>query len=170
MNSTISARTPENRKKSKDTEKPDNRLRSPLTQMTKKENMRQAYADLLEILRFFFLPGLGCAHCRSEWGLFSGDFKFFPEIMLPCGSDCFVCDKSYEKYMLPIILSGAMQFLSSGSFGDQLPFEVTNENAEDLVDILWNSADNKKLVFGRKNIEKYRFFFPSTHCNRNNVI
>ena len=161
VNSTVTARSPEKRNADgKGTS--EKRLRCPLTDDDRRNNIDRAHQDLIEMTRLFFLPALGCIHCRTEWGLFSGDYNHHPEIMLPCGDQCFVCDRSHEKYILPVIFDGAQEFLKSSYFADKLPFDITNDNAEGLVDLLWDSPDGRKKVFGKKKVDKYNcaaFFF-----------
>ena len=93
------------------------------------------------------MPDMGCLHCRAEWLLFSGETRHYPEIMVPCGTQCFVCNGKYEKYILPMLYEGAVEFLDSSYFNDQLVFEMTLESVDGLIDILWVSKDWREIYF-----------------------
>ena len=78
-----------------------------------------------------------------------------------CNDKCLVCTGSCKKYILPVV-EGAVPFLSSSYFSDQMPYEITPNNCEGLVDILWKSPDWIKSIFGKKTVAKYNvhsFFF-----------
>ena len=88
-------------------------------------------------------------------------------MMVPCGTKCFVCTGAYDKFILPIIHEGAVSFLDSSYFDDQLAFEMSNDNADGLVDILWTSPDWRKRIFGKKGVDKANcaaFFFQLVAC------
>ena len=97
---------------------------------------------------------------------FIGENSQLPEVWegskMICNDKCFVCTGSYKKYMLPILHEGAVSFLSSSYFLDQMPYEITPNNYEGLVDILWKLPDWVKAIFGKKTVAKYSihsFFF-----------
>lgn len=67
-------------------------VRAPLTPHEMQANIVTAFNDLIDVIHFYFLPGDGCLHCRSEWFLASGRYEPFAEVMLPCCTSCFVFD------------------------------------------------------------------------------
>jgi hypothetical protein len=156
VNTFITSKSPEKRKRTT-----ANQERCPLNATQKHNNVVQAFGDLLEVLSFYFLPGLGCAHCRAEWYMASGVLEPHPEVMLPCNNQCFVCDderkdkdgKAIPQYIRPIIYNGAIDFLNSRRVADALPFELTHDNGWELLDLM--DKDWLLRVFGKTTINKY---------------
>ena len=98
--------------------------------------------------------------------LICGENTHLPEVWeeskIRCNEKCFIRTGSYKKYMLPIAHEGAVLFLSSSYFSNQMPYETTPNNCKGLVDILWKSPDWIKSIFGKKTVAKYNihsFFF-----------
>ena len=156
VNTFITSRSPDKRQSTT-----ANRDRCPLTATQKYNNIVSAFNDLIKVLSIYFLPGLGCVHCRVEWYMARGVLEPYPEVMLPCNSQCYVCDagrrdkngKAKPQYILPIIYQGALDFLASKRVGDKLPFELDHENGGELIDLL----DNNWLlrIFGKVSVNKY---------------
>ena len=64
--------------------------------------------------------------------------------------------------MLPIVFDGAVDFLLSSHLEDGLKEDVTFDNRDHIPNLIWNSPDLRKKVFGLKSIAKknvYSFFF-----------
>ena len=77
----------------------------------------------------------------------------------PCKHSCYVCDKSYEKYILPIIYEGAKEFLGSSHFAAYLrETKLSYDEPDELCESLWGSEDWRKKVFGKKAVAKYNVF------------
>ena len=139
-----------------------NKYNCPLSSVQKHNNTVAAHNSLMDVLKLCFLPGLGCIHCRTEWFMATGKLDTFPEVMLPCVKQCFVCDDTIYKYILPVVFDGAMEFLKSRRLTDSLPWELTNANCEELIDLLDKDADWKTRVFGIASVSKFScasFFF-----------
>ena len=165
-NSVIESRSPDKRQgrsAPKTTVSPRERNPRPLTSAEKKALVAEAYDDARAVVELLFLPDWGCVHLRCEWLLATGKntrpTSDFLQKHGKCGNKCFVCSKEHRKYMLPIVPSGAMDFLSSDAFarGMENVNPITFENARDLP-----KADNQKLVFGVKTVPAYNinaFFF-----------
>ena len=118
------------------------------------------------------MPDWGCIHLRSEWFLSTKSNTKMPtwfcEQHEPCKTQCYMCDGKYQKYMLPIVHEGAVRFLDSFHFSENLPFALTRDNAEEFVDLLWLSPDWRRDVFGVKTVQKYNvhsFFFQLIATN-----
>ena len=70
--------------------------------------------------------------------------------------------------MLPVVFDGASDFLGSSHFEEGLKNDVTYKDCEFLPDLIWNSDDWRKRVFGVKSIAKknvYSFFFQLLATN-----
>ena len=170
-NSVIESRSPDKRQgraAPKTTVPPRERNPRPLTSAEKKALRAEAYDDVRAVVELLFLPDWGCVHLRCEWLLATGKntrpTRDFVEKHGKCGNKCFVCSKEHRKYMLPIVPSGAMDFLSSDAFatGMENANPITFENARDLPKVLSQNADNQKLVFNVKTVPAYNinaFFF-----------
>ena len=63
------------------------------------------------------------------------------EMILPCETQCFVCDESYQDFILPVIYSEAMEFLESRRFNDKMPIVLTLDTCESFVDKLAKDKD-----------------------------
>jgi len=88
----------------------------PLTAEQKHNNIVTAHDDVMQVLKLYFLPGLGCIHCRTEWFVAVGELTTYPEMMLPCHTQCFVCEKTIDKYIYPVVHAEAIMFLQSRRF------------------------------------------------------
>jgi len=78
VNSMITNRTPEKRSE-QPTEKQPTVQFAPLSRSERHNNLVQQYNDLIDIINFTFLPGLGCIHLRAEWYLHHGKNDPLPE-------------------------------------------------------------------------------------------
>lgn len=114
------------------------------------------------------MPGWGCIHLRCEWimstGMNTQPPKEFADKHGRCGSKCYVCTGRHQDYMLPIIVTGAMSFLSTDAFRRALDCSnpITFENSNELLKTLTDNSDHRKLVFGVKTVPAYSvnaFFF-----------
>ena len=65
-----------------------------------------------------------------------GSLLSLSEIVLPCETQCYICDKAYQAFILPIIYSGAIEFLEHRRFKDKMAIDLTMENCESFVDKL----------------------------------
>ena len=162
----ITARTQEKRRELQ-ADEDDATLRRPLTKDQNRENIVCAYDDLMDVVNFLFMPDWGCVHLRSEWFLSSKSNTKMPTSFTdehePCGSKCYICNEDYKESMLPIVHQGAVDFLDSNHFADSLArIVVTNADHDLIPDLLWESADWRISVFGKKTVQKYNvhsFFF-----------
>ena len=81
----------------------------------------------------------------------------------PCKSQCYVCNKKYEKYILPIVHEGTIEFLGSSHFGKVLrDNKLSYDEPDAIINSLWDSDDWREKVFGKKTVAKYNvtaFFF-----------
>lgn len=136
--------------------------RRALTAVEVNDNIVEAYNNLIDVINLYFLPGLGCLHCRTEWFMAQGELSVYPCIMKGCETQCFVCDGSYESYILPVIYDGALEFLQSRRVSDCMPFEINPKNCEEVLDLLFKDNDWLIRVFGKASVKKYNvaaFFF-----------
>ena len=78
-----------------------------------------------------------------------GGLTPYPEIMLPCHTQCFVCDKTIDKYICPVVHDEAIRFM------DRLPWELTLNNCGEFIDLLAADADWKSRVFGIASVKKF---------------
>ena len=173
VNSMIESQTPERRRASaeKATQgSPSGTPRAPLSSTQRKENAVHALADLTDTLHLLFLPSFGCIHLRCEWILHSKANTEMPRWYTrdhdACGTQCYVCNKSYEKYILPIVYEGTRDFCGSSHFAKCLrENKLSYDNPEVITNSLWESEDWRKSVFGKKTVAKYNvfsFFFQLT--------
>ena len=92
----------------------------------------------------------------------NGELTDPPPMMMPCLTQCFVCDGTYEEYILPIVYEGALEFLSSKVLTDKLPFEISIANCDSFLDSLYKEESWLIRVFGISSVKKYNvasFFF-----------
>ena len=85
-----------------------------------------------------------------------------PENVLPCETQCYICDKAYQVFILPVIYSGAMEFLESRRFNNKMPIDLTMENYESFVGKLAKDKDWLLKVFGKETVSRYQvtaFYF-----------
>ena len=167
-NSMIMTRSPEKRGPASATDPPPVTF-APLSNAAKHAVIVGAYNDLIDVVNFLFLPGLGCIHLRAEKFLWKGDntrlLTDWPNDEHPaCGDKCWVCRSENIGDMLPVIYEGAVEFLDSEHFSGRevMPYAIMHEQKELVIDQLWKSSDWKKKVFGYKNVAKYHvnaFFF-----------
>ena len=89
------------------------------------------------------------------------------EMILPCKTQCYVCDRSYKAYFLPVVMSGTMEFLDSRHFTNKIPFMLTFANCDKFIDWLAKNKDSLKKVFGLESVTRYNVtaFFLSTSWN-----
>ena len=175
VNSMITSQSPEKRRQRAEVETEQDAAvpKKPLNAGEKRQNRRNALDDLLDTLNLLFLPELGCVHLRCEWILHSKKNTPLPAWYMrdhePCGDSCYVCNKSYEKYILPIVYEGAQEFLGSSHFATYLrEKKLTYEEPDAICDSLWGSEDWRKRVFGKKVVAKYNvfaFFSSWQHCD-----
>ena len=175
VNSMITPRSPEGRDSNRSSDaNATNTHTAPLSQYVIRNNVVQAYKDLIDVVNFTFMPGFGCIHLRKEWYLHLKHVVPLPDVIIDVNADgneyargackncCYVCNGNYKKYMLPIVHAGALEFLSSSLFSDQMPYDITNADCEGMPNILWESKDMRKKVFGVATVDKhnvYSFFF-----------
>ena len=77
-------------------------------------------------------------------------------------TQCYVCDGSYRNFILPVVYTGAMEFLESRRFNDKMPIELTYNNCELFVDKLAKDKDWLFKVFGKETMARYQvaaFYF-----------
>ena len=129
--------------------------RCPLNKSQKQDNKVEAYNNLIGVVSLYFLPGLGCVHSHMEWFMATGELTDPPPMILSCDTQCFVCDDTYEKYILPITYEGALEFLLSKVLTDKLPFEISLSNCEELLDTLYKEESWLIRVFGISTVKKY---------------
>ena len=156
-NTMISALSPE-----KQPHSDNGAIASPLTSTQRRNNVVDAYNDLIDVVNMYFQPGLGCKHCRTEWFMSQGClrdkgvWKHPPECMEPCITHCFVCDKSIRHWILPIVYEGAMEFMDSDCLIKGLPtIEIDHTNGDEILDLLAKDGDWLLRVFGKKTVTKY---------------
>ena len=114
------------------------------------------------------MPDWGCIHLRCEWimstGMNTQPPKEFTDRHERCGSKCYVCTGRHRDYMMPIIVTGAMSFLSTDVFRRALDSSnlIIPDNSNELIKTLTDNADHRKMVFGLKFVKAYSvnaFFF-----------
>ena len=82
--------------------------------------------------------------------------------VLPCETQCYISDKAYQVFILPVIYSGAMNFLESRRFNDKMPIDLTMENYDSFVGKLAKDKDWLLKVFGKETVSRYQvtaFYF-----------
>jgi len=119
INSAVGALSPEKIRERSVQEK--RKAKYPLTPEEVRANNINAYNNLIDTVNLYFLPDLGCIHCHMEWFLAFGKLEHYPRCMLPCETQCFVCTGDYQKYILPIVYQGAIEFLKSRRLVDAMP-------------------------------------------------
>ena len=134
-NSMITSRSPEKRKLRQRTIPATSKR--PLSSSEKRDNIIGAYNDIIDVLHLYFLPGFGCIHCRCEWFMSTGQLECYPEVMLPCETQCFVCKRDPKGYIKPILFRGAVDFLGSKRIQDAMPLEITYASCDDILDLLY---------------------------------
>ena len=163
VNSVIHAKTPEGkRKRLERASLPTTRTRScALLKNTERENVVDAYNNLVDSVSLYCLPGHGCVHVRTEWFQYYGELKLPPidappRTIEPCNSKCYVCDGGYSKYFLPIIREGAISFLRSRRFSDVFPYAVSADCCNTLLETLSKCKDSLVKVFGKATVPRYQ--------------
>ena len=136
-------------------------IKRPLTKQQKKANMDRQYNDMVSVVNMLFLPAWGCIHLWCEWYLYSKSNTrppaSFRDALGPCADKCYVCNKSYAKYMLPVIHEGAVEYLSSDCMKASL-FEcnpVTFDNCSNIPKALMENTDLRRRVFGIQTVNRY---------------
>ena len=80
-----------------------------------------------------------------------------PEIFMPYKTQCYVCDKTYCKYFLPIWHAGAIKILKSPKLNIAIArAELSVEESDTLLNILYNDNAMRQEVFGKLTIMKYQ--------------
>ena len=130
-------------------------MQIPLTREAKQNNLTMSVNDLLDSLSLYTLPGFGCIHCRSEWFMSMGELLAPPEMMMPCETQCYVCDGEYKTQFLPVIYSGAVKFLDSRKFECINTYIITVGNCDEVLDILAKDKDWLHTVFGKEKVSKF---------------
>jgi len=160
INSVVEALSPEKRRERSVQEK--RKTKYHLSPDKVRANNINAYNDLIDIVNLYFLSDLGCVHCRMVWFLAFGKLEHYPRCMLPCETQCFVCTGEHQKYILPIVYEGAIEFLKSRQLVDAMPYKICYSDIEGLVDLLYKDSDWTERVFAIKTVSKYNvaaFFF-----------
>ena len=126
----------------------------------------EGYDNLVDCVNMYCLPGLGCIHSRLEWFSKAGHICQPPEGYKPCNTMCYVCNKKFEKYFLPVYHEGALEFLRSCRLSP-MPFEITYDTCGEFVKSLSDDKDWLLRVFGKKSIKKmncHAFFLQLIGC------
>jgi hypothetical protein len=135
--------------------------KQPLTDWQKKANLERQYNDMVSSINLLFMPAWGCVHLRCKWYLClksnTRPPASFRDALDTCRDKCYLCNKSYDKYMFPVVYNGAMEFLSSNCLKESLlefsPF--TFDNAESIPKTLLNNTDLRKREFGIQTVQRY---------------
>ena len=164
VNSVIEAKTPEGKRKRAEraNDTTMSRTKSPaLSKYTERENVVDAYNNLVDSVSLYCLPGHGCIHVCTEWFQYYGQLKFPPNdappcTIKPCKTKCYVCDGGYSKNFLPVIREGAIAFLRSRRFSDAFPFAVAADSCNTLLETLSKCKDSLVKVFGKVTVPRYQ--------------
>ena len=135
---------------------------SPLSSTQIYNNVVRSYDDIIDVLNLNCLPDLSCVHTRIEWYSQCGFLSLPPLVILPCGTQCHVCNGSSRKTFLPVIYSGAIKFLKSTRLSKTLPLLMDHDNSNNIINSLWKDKDWCKDIFGTKSPSKgnvVSFFF-----------
>ena len=159
-NSMITSRSPEKRKLRQRTIPATSKR--PLSSSEKRANVIGAYNDIIDVLHLYFLPGFGCIHCRCEWFMSTGRLECYPEVMLPCETQCFVCKRDPKGYIKPILFEGAVEFLGSKRIQDAMPLEITYASCDDILDLVYMDHDWLMRVFGTPQSDSWTYTYD--HC------
>ena len=64
-----------------------------LSSNTERENVVDAYNNIMDSVSLYCLPGHGCIHVRTEWFQYYGELKLPPNdaTTSPCETQCYVC-------------------------------------------------------------------------------
>ena len=164
VNSVILSKTPEGKHKRADRARDtttSTTKSTALSKNTERENVVDAYNNLVDSVSLYCLPGHGCIHVRTEWFQYYGELKLPPQdappsTVEPCRTKCYVCDGGYSKYFLPVIREGAVAFLRSRRFSDILPFAVAADSCNSLLETLSKCKDSLVKVFGKATVSRYQ--------------
>ena len=164
INSVIGIKTPKGKRKQAERERhmsPSLTQSVALSKNTERENVVDAYNNLIDSVSLYCLPGHGCIHVRMEWYQHYGDMRLPPDdapacAVKPCGTQCYVCDGTCAKYFLPVIREGAIAFLRSRRFSDAFPFRITVDSCDTMLATLAKCKDSLIQVFGKATIAKYQ--------------
>jgi superfamily II DNA helicase RecQ len=164
VNSVIQSKTPDGKRRR--SEKACDQLTSQrnavvLSNNTQRENVVDAYNNLMDSVSLYCLPGHGCIHVRTEWFQCHGELKLPPNdapscTTAPCLTQCYVCNGDYSKYFLPVVQDGAISFLKSRRFLDAFDFGVTVDSCDGLLETLYKCKDSLVKVFGKATVAKYQ--------------
>ena len=95
--------------------------RRPLTSEQRRNNIVNAYNDYIDTINFLYMPRWGCIHLRSEWLLSTKHNTRPPQSFIeahgPCNNMCYICKRTHNKWMLPIIYKGTVEFLETAVEG-----------------------------------------------------
>ena len=164
VNSVIEAMTPEGKRKRAERAKvtPTRRTKSTaLSRNTQRENVVDAYNNLVDSVSLYCLPGYGCIHVRTECFQHYGQLKLPPNnaprcTIEPCMNKCYVCTGGFSKYFLPVIREGAITFLRSRRFSDAYPFPMAAESCNAMLETLSKCKDSLVKVFGKTTVPRYQ--------------
>ena len=119
----------------------------PLTREERTVNKSRAFANLMDVVNFLFMPAWGCLHLRSEWYLHSKSNTRPPTSFTSahggCDGQCYICNEDYSKVMLPVVYEGALRFLESDHLRSGLVAccPLTFGNLEALTKLLSDFVD-----------------------------
>ncbi len=85
----------------------------------------------------------------------NGRFSCPWEVIKPCHIMCYVCNKRYEKYFLPVIYEGVVEFLRSRRLQEALCQSITVNECDRLLDTLRKDKDWLLKIFGKITVQKY---------------
>ena len=172
INSAITAKSPENRRRQADEAESATRadVSVPLTANERRNNTVRDYENVIDTVNFLFSPGWGCLHVRGEYYLVhKTNTRPPPEFLAdqtPCVDQCCMSTGEYKKYMLPVNAQGVITFLGSDHFNDCIRgcSPVSVQNADELIGSLSGdrNSDWRLQVFALKTVPVYcirAFFF-----------
>ena len=113
---------------------------------------------LVAVVNLLFMPGWGCVHLRCKLLLSTGEttrlHRIFSEKHGARGSQsqCYLCITTHRNCMLPVVVSGAMEFLSTDAFHCELEQSNPINNASEFPKLLSKNFDHRKLLFWIKTV------------------
>jgi len=140
------AASPSKRAKTREGEK-EGRYR--LTSYQKKNNIRRALKEILEVVQFFVLDR-GCWHKCAEWFLSCGRVEAPRSTYASndCGTKCAMCTGEWASIFLPVKKDRVVRFLESEYFGKRVPLLAEGAN---IIDVLWSGEKWRVAdIFGKK--------------------
>jgi superfamily II DNA or RNA helicase len=160
-NSVIDSRSPMRQRDQAATMAEPERQTRPLTPEERSANTVRHFNDIIDVVNLLFMPAWGCLHLRFEWYLSSKSNtrhpKSFKECHGACETQCYICNRDYRKFMLPVMYDGVMTFLASDHFrlGLHEANPVTMSNAGEITQLLTSFPDYRKMVFAVKTVPNY---------------